>query len=186
MIRPTQLFHYSEEPLVEIIQDFHAIIRAREPFCMKPFGFWVSIEDYPEDQTWKTWCEQEEFRLDDLKHRYHIKLKENSNILYLNTSQEIIDFSLKYAANDPYDFGRFMRDPKRPPYVYKIEWDKLSEEYDGILIAPYQWSCRLMNPTTTWYYGWDCASGCIWNVDCIESFTLHQAEENAMDLQQEV
>jgi hypothetical protein len=28
---------------------------------------------------------------------------------------------------------------------------------------------------TSWYYGWDCASGCIWDVDAIERVTLATA-----------
>jgi len=38
----------------------------------------------------------------------------------------------------------------------------VSKEYDGIEIAPYQWDARL---SLIWYYGWDVASGCIWNLD---------------------
>ena len=28
-----------------------------------------------------------------------------------------------------------------------------------------------------WYYGWDCASGCIWDVSCIEEFKLRKNDE---------
>ena len=42
----------------------------------------------------------------------------------------------------------------------------LDRRVDGIIIAPYQWYCRM---TVDWYYTWDCASGCIWNLDAIES-----------------
>jgi hypothetical protein len=31
--------------------------------------------------------------------------------------------------------------------------------------------------TTTWYYPWDCASGCIWNIKVIKGLDL--VEENA-------
>lgn len=35
--------------------------------------------------------------------------------------------------------------------------------YDG---APYQWECRL-DRDTFWYYSWDCASACIWNLQAV-------------------
>jgi hypothetical protein len=33
-----------------------------------------------------------------------------------------------------------------------------------LLITPYIWSCRL---DFNWYYTWDCASGCFWDVSCL-------------------
>lgn len=45
-----------------------------------------------------------------------------------------------------------------------ISWKKVRKNYDGIIIAPYQWDCRNASETT-WYYPWDCASGCIWNLE---------------------
>ncbi len=53
--------------------------------------------------------------------------------------------------------------------TYQLEWDKVKDKYQGIIIAPYQWECRLALETC-WYYGWDCASGCIWDLDCIKEF----------------
>lgn len=29
----------------------------------------------------------------------------------------------------------------------------------------------------TWYYGWDCASGCIWDKDAIEHYYLIKEQE---------
>ena len=46
-----------------------------------------------------------------------------------------------------------------------IDWPKVAERYDGIIIAPYQWSRRLDGPM--WYYGWDCASGCVWRARAV-------------------
>ena len=78
----------------------------------------------------------------------------------------------------------------RKPYIYMLDFLKVMDEYDGIIIAPYQYSCRLMNSSTAWYYGWDCASGCIWNLGCIsikldsiqEGIQESQEEENVTDL----
>lgn len=40
----------------------------------------------------------------------------------------------------------------------------VAKDYDGIEIAPYQESLRY---DLEWYYGWDVASGCIWNFEGI-------------------
>ena len=45
----------------------------------------------------------------------------------------------------------------------------------GIIISPYQWDCRLALESG-WYYGWDCSSGCIWDISCIQDFIF--LEEN--------
>ena len=51
-------------------------------------------------------------------------------------------------------------------YLSRIRWDRVAERYQGIVIAPYHWS-RRMADHTFWYYGWDCASGCIWDAAAV-------------------
>lgn len=173
---PKKLFHYSGSAVEKLIQRDYSIDPEliRKGICyLKPFGFWVSVEDFEEDQTWKSWCKSEEFNVEDLSYVYEIKVKDGSNILYLNSVKEIHDFSLK--------FGIIEEAPTiidREPWITKINWISVVGVYDGIIIAPYQWSCRLFDPLTGWYYGWGCASGCIWNIDVIESFDLIQNPDN--------
>ena len=45
------------------------------------------------------------------------------------------------------------------------DWPKIAELYDGILITPYQPAYHL---EVRWYYSWDVASACVWNLDCLE------------------
>ncbi len=204
MKRPTELFHYSNKP-VELTpkEYFMKDVFMRDDTGMKPYGLWVSIEDYQDDQTWKTWCEGENFRLRHLTHRHKIILKENANILVLSTKQELIDLSIKYAFNDVKEFQRIgdqfrylrNREERDLPYVYRMNWREIKKLYDGIFIAPYIWEARFCT-CATWYYPWDCASGCIWNIDCIQSFELFEItadkslgknteEENDWDLPRE-
>ena len=56
-------------------------------------------------------------------------------------------------------------------YCRMIQWDRVAERYQGIVITPYIWSRRL-EPETHWYYPWDCASGCIWDGEAVESITV--------------
>lgn len=186
MSLPTKLYHYSEKLLKELRQDYHDLARSRMNYFHKPFGLWLSVEDYEDDENWKTWCEKEEFALEGLKYKYLIELKKRAKILHLSTTRELEEFSLKYKGNDPFNYERFASQFTKNPYIYIIDWELLSKECDGIIIAPYNWDCRLRNPTS-WYYGWDCASGCIWNIDAIKSITLLKGEfpqvETLKDLQ---
>jgi len=43
-----------------------------------------------------------------------------------------------------------------------INWSAVADRYSGIEISPYQWEAR-DGSETSWYYGWDVASGCIWD-----------------------
>ncbi|MEQ1888067.1 MAG: hypothetical protein ABL951_02670 [Alphaproteobacteria bacterium] len=49
----------------------------------------------------------------------------------------------------------------------RMNWSAMANRYDGVIIAPYchEKRCSL---SAVWYYGWDCASGRIWNADAIE------------------
>jgi hypothetical protein len=157
-----ELYHYCSNPLENITPRFYDNGRNTRRYASKPYGLWVSVEQYEEDQTWKAWCEKEKFSLEDLRYRYHIKLNENAKLLHLKTTDHIVNFSLEYQANDQEDFE---------DYVSGIKWEEVVKLWDGIVIAPYNWECRLL-PKTGWYYGWDCASGCVWNISMIESFSL--------------
>ncbi len=169
MTLPTELYHYTENPIEKLIPDFHPMIQEYMSPKAKPYAFWFSVEDYEGDENWKTWCQGEEFRLEGLAHRYKVILKSDAKILLLNNAQQVIDFGMKYQGNDQTDFNKWCCKYGHSgyPYVYMIKWNEVCNEYDGIIIAPYQWSCR-MEFFTSWYYGWDCSSGCIWNYDAID------------------
>jgi hypothetical protein len=48
-----------------------------------------------------------------------------------------------------------------------IDWPKVAEHYAGIEICPYL-SNKRNDDDFFWYYGWDVASGCIWDQKGIE------------------
>jgi len=65
-----------------------------------------------------------------------------------------------------------------------VDWGKLQKMgYSGVEIIPYQGEARYNIP---WYYGWDIASGCIWDTSCIKKSTkvypkkptLNQSHDN--------
>lgn len=133
----------------------------------KPTGLWVSVEG-PCD--WKSWCESEEFELDHLAVCYEVKLKRGSKILRLKTMKSIYELAARYYYIRPQWDNP---EGRRICSNYEINWERVKEEYQGIIIAPYQWPCRL-HPLCNWYYGWDCASGCLWDLTCIKEFKVQK------------
>lgn len=134
------LEHYSVKPLsIAVLKDMDQT----SPH-FKPTGLWLSVQG---EDDWPSWCRSEEFGNIDSKLKYYVTLENSANILYIQTNMEIVEFTNKYRADLP----------------GWIDWCKVAKRYDGIIIPTYKWSYRL-DPYTPWYYTWDCASGCIWNV----------------------
>lgn len=50
-----------------------------------------------------------------------------------------------------------------------IDYPKVAEKYGGIEITPLLHRKRL---SAAWYYGWDCASGCVWSRKAIRDIRL--------------
>ena len=153
------LMHYADAPLAF---DADRTYVQGEPYAFrKPEGLWVSVQG---EDDWPSWCSREEYAPNRLRHSHQVRLFRDANILMINSSAELLDFTDAYAVQT--DWERrwdWKRDNKRQ---WPIDWRQVAMQYDGIIIAPYQWQCR---SAVDWYYGWDCASGCIWNLSAIVS-----------------
>lgn len=124
----------------------------------KPRGFWLSVDD-----DWRRFCEDSEWNL-PLTNPIEFKVARD-RVLVLSDTQMIRDFSAKYAITADRD----------PDYHRAVDWPRLSGEYAGIVIAPYCWELRL-DSMVSWYYTWDCASACIWDLSAIHPvLTLEDA-----------
>ncbi len=162
-----KLIHYSCEN-IPVLEHRH-YLQSDLWWQAKPNGLWVSVEGIsaPNNYDWKQWCESEIFFVENLINSYEIVLQEESKILHLKSPQEIFVFTKLYAPKT--------RDWDTKHDTYQINWHEVKKNYQGIIIAPYQWKCRLALETC-WYYGWDCSSGCIWDLTCIESFKKIEIE----------
>ncbi|MCK9994615.1 MAG: hypothetical protein Dbin4_03135 [Alphaproteobacteria bacterium] len=149
-----KLIHYSDKPLGKILS-----VQQHDLPGFKPKGLWVSIDDNGEG--WRDWCVGESFNLDRLTYATQIILSETAKILHLSKAEEIDDLTIRYGQRSKW----------RSTY---IKWQELAVNCDGIIIAPYCWERRLCDHAS-WYYGWDCASGCIWNAAAIKE-ALRQEE----------
>lgn len=155
-----RLLHYTEEPL-----DFKPAFtyEQSEPRSFgKPKGLWVSVEG---EDDWLSWCTDNEFATYALAHVSEVTLAPDANVLMLDSVEAIVDFHDRFSVEDT--LHPLPRHTFSEEYVWKsrpIDWTPITAVYDGIIIAPYQWSCRMKYD---WYYGWDAASGCIWNLRAI-------------------
>lgn len=149
---PERLLHYASKPFAG------PVVSKSQVSTMKPCGLWVSVEG---ENDWPSWCLGENFALGALTHVHEVALVEGANILHLSSGPELQDFTLRYCEEG----GRVFADMDRRD----IRWSKVADDYQGIVIAPYQWTCRMR---LFWYYGWDCASGCIWDASAIAGVEL--------------
>jgi len=127
----------------------------------KPRGFWWEV-----DGDWRRWCADENYGRDK-GHLFEVDLG-RSRILRITTVTQLDAFHVKWSQNLVHGHLH---------HLDFIRWDWVAEEWDGIEIAPYLWERRLHGPAHSWYYGFDCASGCVWNpvgvrVKYLDSYTL--------------
>lgn len=147
------LSHYSRKP-IEALRDGDV---STERGAYKPTGFWLSVDG---DQDWREWCQGESFGCGENLLHYRAHLAPGANILVLSKPHEVHLFTERYGHAQRYLQGRLA-----------IDWPAVARKHDGLIIAPYQWDCRLDN-RCHWYYGWDCASGVIWKARAIASIEL--------------
>jgi len=123
----------------------------------KPIGFWYSCYG-----AWYKWILME--GMGDFLHKYihkininpgvltNIRNKDKNKLLIINNLKDFDTFNDRYKAE------------RRMRTKHRINWKAVSNDYGGIEISPYR-SERSLSPL--WYYGWDVASGCIWNTQSI-------------------
>ena len=133
------LTHWSANPLTEILA------RPNQPEGEKPRGLWLSDET---DFGWKEWCDGEDFRPHSFAFRADFSV-DTSRVLHIKGCGDLEDFHFTHSMGSDFIGSRM------------INWPAVAEKWSGIVITPYLWNMRLSD-VASWYYGWDCASGCIW------------------------
>lgn len=148
------LSHYSNDATVVP----YAVDQSPEPYpYAKPCGLWVSV-DGPDD--WAAWC-AEQFRDTAAQHRHIVTLAEGHDVLVIDTARGLVQFSEAYGKTHWLGGDAC------------IDWAAVAKRHQGVIVAPYQRSARY---DLMWYYGWDCASGCIWDPAAIASVTLAHSD----------
>lgn len=111
---------------------------------MKPSGFWYGFGN-----EWIDWVRSEMPQWEG-NYIYEVDIG-SSNVLQIKNGEELEKFHNEYVESNISE--------------YNIKWPEVSKKYDGIEINPYQWEARL---EYSWYYGWDIASGCVWNLSNVK------------------
>ena len=119
----------------------------------KPHGLWYSI-----DSAWWDWCRSEEWGEVEQKRAFRLDI-DTTDILFLTGGFAIDRFTREYGAE------------KYGVTNYGIDWPKVVARFKGIEIAPYCYTRRLADHTR-WYYGWDVASGCLWDHSALRGAEL--------------
>ena len=125
----------------------------------KPMGFWIDAQA-GDELTWKRYIDQYEDGL-STRATYKIGLDLNAKIRVLSNKMDMKAFTSEYGQFSPFD----------PEYCGDIDWKRVAEEYQGILIAPFISECE-EDPEYTWYWTWTISSGCIWDLNAISVFEL--------------
>ena len=145
-----QLIHWSADKMKynpnRIYPDF-----SKKSYRSKPCGLWLSVE---EDFGWASWSIGEDFHTEKLREAAVFYLGDEEHVLILRDRDDILRFTKKYSY-------------KIHDCLLMIDWGKVKKECKGLIISSYCWDLRL-DPRYFWYYGWDCASACIWDLSAIE------------------
>jgi hypothetical protein len=152
-----ELRHYASKPFVF---DRDRVYEQKKPHGFgKPVGFWVSVAGADD---WAAWCESEGYGIGGFEHR--VTLDPGANVLVIDTPSDIEAFHEKYSVETEFEARARSLFPRA---TWPVDWRKVVQDFDGLVIAPYQYSLRFDGPE--WYYGWDCASGCIWSAHAVLS-----------------
>ena len=159
-LHSSRLVHYSDERF-ELDRSRTYTQRSPETYG-KPNGFWVSVQG---DNDWESWCRDENFYVESLDVSQTVTLVPGASVLFIKNASELAEFHARFATNPHRDVSiPGLRDVS----YLAIDWRKVAESFGGVVIAPYQAAARFK---LSWYYGWDCASGCIWDLSVIESLS---------------
>ena len=142
------LTHFSHKPFT-LNRDEKYDVVGWNP--LKPDGLWLSDES---DRGWKDWCEGCDFQMENLAHRADFEI-DLSNILHIPTREALYQFHKDFRGKGEMNLSL-------------IDWARVKSKYGGIIVTPYQSTLHLA-VDFLWYYGWDCASGCVWDLSALSS-----------------
>jgi hypothetical protein len=127
------------------------------PAPPKPRGLWLSV-DGPDD--WYAWCMSERFPCGHLRYKVRV---DTARCLHMTTAEELRNFTKTYHFDVSHIYNR-PGERQLNWYGHYINWREVARDYPGIIISPYQWQSRM---EFMWYYTWDCASACVWDMEII-------------------
>ena len=156
-ITPEQKVFISKTPYTE----FRNVQQKKPPHPMiKPQGLWYGCGD-----AWIAWLRTEQPDwLEESSYLYEVKT--DGKIYKVSNDADFEELEFDYGFG-----GRYGNQ--------SIDWELMQKEgYGGIEICPYNWQRRT---DSDWYYGWDVASGCIWDSSSIQDVILLAEKEGSYE-----
>jgi hypothetical protein len=140
-------------------------MRGRQETAFKPRGLWYACGN-----EWLEWLDTEmPSWKDQVTHVYQLftaplsPWPANGPVPLLRTAKDIDEFTEDYGKKDLWGIRTG---------TMKIDWAEVARDFPGgIEICPYQWARRRAN-NTSWYHGWDVASGCLWGPEGFQNLQL--------------
>jgi hypothetical protein len=142
------LNHFSSEPLQLVDKIYNNTSQ------FKPSGLWLSKDDQ--------WYE---YAINGVRSHSQMRYKtvfevDTSNVIVLKNSEELLEFHNSFPAII-----------SGAPYLLTyslLNWPKVAEQYDGVVISPYQKIGMINGTLIAWHESWDVSSGCFWNIKCLK------------------
>ena len=144
-----RLIHYSKTPLTKVRSTRH---NDQSVGAYKTPGLWISVEG---DDDWLNWCKGENWNLDSIVHATEIVLSKEADVRTIGGASQLDAFTAEFSLKNVLAWDR------------GLDWPAIRSRWQGLIIAPYCWERRL-SQHTHWYYGWDCASGVIWDAKAVK------------------
>jgi GNAT superfamily N-acetyltransferase len=179
--------HNSTRPVTSL--DEH---RPQRPFARKPSGLW-----WANGNSWTDLVASNPRRSAAVgrkavgDHSYEVHLGEELRLLRLESFDDLVDFSIRFAQPMPHaaegffwqSGNKWRYDPSQDPEMPKrmraflINWPEVAKLYDGIEIASYE-ANRAGRPEIDWLdIDWDVSSGCAWNTRHLELTVIPTLEQ---------
>ena len=120
----------------------------------KPEGLWYSCYN-----SWLNWILENDmdWKHGNYIHKINLKSKILTDINHKNSNKLLVIKNIKDLDKLNTEYGI------KGKHQY-LDWQKISQDYAGIEICPYLKEIRF---TYNWYYTFDVASGCIWNLSAL-------------------
>jgi hypothetical protein len=165
---PEKRFHTSPDASLVLRKEEWEKRHKEELVFSKPVGLWYDFQG-----DWIRWCLSEGWGgIRD--YIYEVKV-DKSKILQISNIKEFEEFENEYLYH-PELFNSSIR-----LHNASVNWEKVQVKYSGVEIIPYLWDKRL---SCMWYYGWDCASGCIWDLEAFKMrlFAAYNEQKDCFEL----
>ena len=126
----------------------------------KPGGLWLSDET---GLGWKQWCVAEHYSPCSYRHDFEVDV---TGVIHLKSFSEILAFTGTYILD------------RESRYLQRIDWSRVKNSACGLVITPFNYDAHWFEDAS-WYYGWDCASGCFWDLSVLTP--VRTAEQNPVE-----